>query len=81
MREIKGEKVASTSIASRRAVGSKYCFVFFTIPTTYFGVDISTDYEIGVPWDCLEDRVECLYELFVWSIVAGMVNRCKKEGE
>ena len=81
MREIEGEKVASTSIASGRSMGTKYCFVFFTIPMTYFGVDIGTDDEVGVPWDFLEDRGECLKELFVWGIVAGMVDRCKKEGE
>ena len=48
---------------------------------TYFGVDISTDDEVGFPRDLLDNQGECLEELFVWGIVAGMVDRFKKEGE
>ena len=81
MREIEGEKVPSTSVVLRRTIRTKYRFVFFTIPMTYFGVDIGTDDEVGVPWDLLENRGECLEELFMGGIVAGMVDRCKKEGE
>ena len=41
---------------------------------TYFGIDICTDDEIRFPWDSLENRGECFKELFVWSIMAGVVD-------
>ena len=55
MREIRGEEIAATSIASRGSMGTKYCFILFTIPMTYFGVDIGTGDEVGISWDFLED--------------------------
>ena len=48
---------------------------------THFGIDVGADDEVGVLREFLEDTGECLKELFMWGIVAGMVDGCKEKGE
>ena len=74
MRKIEGEEVGAVRVTSRGTMGTKYCFKLFTISMTNFGIDVSAYDEVGVPQDILEDRGECLNELFMWGIVAGMVD-------
>ena len=75
MKQIEGEEVGAARVTLRGTVGTKYCFKLFTISMTNFGIDVSAYDEVGVPRDVLEDRGECLEELFMWGIVAGMVRR------
>ncbi len=62
-------------------MGTKYCFNLVAISMTNLGIDVSSYYEVGVLRDFLEDRVECLKELFMGGIVAGMVDGCEEKGE
>jgi hypothetical protein len=81
MKKIEGEEVGATRVTSRGTMGTKYCFKLFTISMTNFGIDVSAYDEVGVPRDILENRGECLEELFMRGIVAGMVDGCKEKGE
>ena len=74
MRKVEGEEIGATRVTSRGTMGTKYCFELVTISMTNVGIDVCADDEVGVSWDFLEDRGECLEELFMWGIVAGMVN-------
>jgi hypothetical protein len=81
MKKIEGEEVGAMRVTSRGTMGTKYCFKLFTISMTNFGIDVGAYDEIGVPRDLLENRGECLEELFMRGIVARMVDGCKEKGE
>ena len=74
MRKIEGEEVGTARVTSRGTMGTKYCFNLVAISMTNLGIDVSSYYEVGVLRDFLEDRGECLKELFMWGIMTGMVD-------
>ncbi len=54
MRKVVGEEVRAACVALRGTMRTKHCLEFFTITTSNFGIDVSTDDEIGIFWDLLE---------------------------
>ncbi len=55
MRMVEGEEVGATCVASRGTMRTEHCLEFFTIATSNFGIDVSTDDEVGIFWDLLEE--------------------------
>ena len=55
MRKVEGEEVGAACVASRATMRTKHCLEFFTIATSDFGIDVSTDDEVGIFWDLLEE--------------------------
>jgi hypothetical protein len=55
MGEVEGEEIGSTRVVARGAMRIKDCLEFFTISLPNFGIDISTNDDLGVFWDLLED--------------------------
>jgi hypothetical protein len=52
MGEIEGEEIGSTRVAARGAMRTKDYLEFFTILLSNFGIDISTNDDLGVFWIC-----------------------------
>jgi hypothetical protein len=56
MGEVEGEKIGATRVAARGAMRTKNCLEFFTVLLSDFGIDVSTNDEVGVFWDFLENQ-------------------------
>jgi hypothetical protein len=54
MGEGEGEEIGSTPVAARETMRTKDCLEFFTVSSSNFG-NISTNYDLGLIWDLLED--------------------------
>ena len=48
MGEIEGEEVGTTCVATRRATRTKNWLEFFTVLLSNFGIDVSTNDEVGI---------------------------------
>jgi hypothetical protein len=81
MRELEGEEIGSMHVAARGAMWTKNCLEVFTILSSKFGVDVSANDELGVFWYLLKDRTQSFKELFMGSILAGMIDGCGEKGE
>ncbi len=55
MREVEGEKVGSPCVALGGTMRAKDCFEFFTVASSNFGIDVSTNDQLGSFWDSLKD--------------------------
>ncbi len=52
MREVEGEEIGSMRVAARVAMRTKNCLEVFTILLSNFGIDVSTNDELGVFGTC-----------------------------
>jgi hypothetical protein len=53
----------------------------FTILSSNFGVGVSANDELEVFWYLLKDQTQIFKELFMGSIVAGMIDGREEKGE
>jgi hypothetical protein len=44
------------------------------------GIDVSTDDYVSISWDLLEKGIESFDELFMWDIMAWMIDRGEENG-
>jgi hypothetical protein len=80
MREVEGEEIGSMRVAARGAMRTKNCLEVFTISLSNFGVDVSANDQLGVFWYLLKDQTQSFKELFMGSIVAGMIDGREEKG-
>ncbi len=55
MGEVEGEESGAMGVAARGDMKTKNCLEFFTVSLSDFGIDVSTNDEVGVFWDFLEN--------------------------
>ncbi len=58
MGEVEGEKIGAMRVAARGAMRTKNCLEFFTVLWSDVGIDVSTNDEVGVFWDFLENQLK-----------------------
>ncbi len=68
-------------VAARGAMRTKNCLEAFTILLSNFGIDVSANDELGVFWYLLKDQTQSFEELYMGSIVAGMIDGREEKGE
>jgi hypothetical protein len=54
--EIEGEEVGTTCVVTRRAMRTKNWLGFFAVLLSDFGIDVSTNDEVRILWDFVENQ-------------------------
>ena len=81
MREVEKEEIGSMRVAARGVMRTKNCLEVFTILLSNFGVDVSANDELGGFRYLLKDQSQSFKELYMGSIVAGMIDGREEKGE
>ena len=68
-------------VATGEGILTKDWLEFVVVLSTNLGIDVSPHDELRVFWDFQKNRGEVLIELFMWSIMVWVVDRCKEDIE